>query len=426
MIECHLYGEEGDQQDHPDATSHAEAHDEDMEHAAAMLSTVTNQIRGADGKTYNIQINAGHLHSLIIFMKKVLNGEALPYKVRSRGRVDVQSMAYDIKRLTAYARLYDPSLSYSPDLAFFFEQYCKHEISRYSHVDWIGGDFGEDDRRDVDPRFAEMANDFVLALREEARRVKLRKRICDWKSNGKNNLDYLVTYLNYLFERFARIMVVDLVLEYHKTACASDEEAIDRREAMQGRADREHEAYMNGAVHHEENPRWVSLAELKEDWRHLKQNMKGKRSIFKHLVGYVGRIEYSRDAGHHLHICFFFNGSLLEDHVGYSLKIAQYWKEEITERRGYAFSCNVKAAQGGYRNVGVGLIDHYDSVKRKHLWTTVSYFAKATQLVRIKHSGKQKMFLHGKMKKVIGPKRGRPRTKGGEPAPSESPAFSHI
>ncbi|RIV48792.1 inovirus-type Gp2 protein [Burkholderia pseudomallei] len=426
MFEYHPYYEVDDQQDHPDTTSHAVAHDEDMGHAVGKLSTVTNQIRGTDGKTYNIPINAAHLHSLITFMKKVLDGDALPYKVRSRGRVDVRSMAYDIKMLAAYARLHDPSLSYSPDLEFFFEQYCKHEISQYSHVDWIGGDFGEDDRRDVGPRFAEMANEFVLMLREEARRAKLRKRICDWKSRGKNNLDYLVTYLNYLFERFARLMVVDMVFEYRKTACANIEEAIDRREAMQGRADREYEAYMNGVVHHEENPRWVSLAELKEDWHHLKQNMKGKRSIFKHLVGYVGRIEYSRDAGHHLHICFVFNGAQVQDDVGYSLKIAQYWKEEITEGRGYAFSCNVKAAQGGYRNVGVGLIDHYDSVKRKHLWTAVSYFAKATQLVRIKHSGKQKMFLHGKMKTLTGPKRGRPRTKGIEPVPFESPAFPKI
>jgi hypothetical protein len=416
MYQPRLYDGDDDQQDRHDRTSHAEAHDEDMEHATATLSAVTNQIRGTDGKAYNIPINPAHLHSLITFMRKVLDSDALPYRVRSSGRVDLRSMAYDIKRLAAYARLYDPSLSYSPDLEFFFEQYRKHEISQYSYVDWIGGDFGEDDRRDVDPRFAEIAIDFVLALREEARRVKLKKRISDWKSNGKNNLDYLVTYLNYLFERFARIMVVDMVFEYHKTACASIEEAIGRRDAMQGRADREHEAYMNGVVHHEENPRWVSLAELKKDWQHLKQNMKGKRSIFQHLVGYVGRIEYSRDTGHHLHICFAFNGSAVQDDVGYSLKIAKYFQEEITKGRGYAFSCNVKAAQGGYRNVGVGMIDHHDTEKRKYLWTAVSYFAKATQLVRIKHSGKQKMFLHGKMKKLTGPKRGRPRTKGVEPA----------
>ncbi|NYH22887.1 YagK/YfjJ domain-containing protein [Paraburkholderia bryophila] len=420
MYQTKLYDGKNDQQDRHDRKSHAEAHDEDMEHATATLSAVTNQIRGTDGKAYKIPINAAHLHSLITFMKKVLDSDALPYKVRSSGRVDVRSVAYDIKRLAAYARLCDPSLSYSPDLEFFFEQYRKHEISQYSHVDWIGGDFGEDDRRDVDPRFAEMANDFVLALREEARRVKIRKRISDWKSNGKNNLNYLVTYLNYLFDRFARIMVVDMVFEYHKTACASIEEAIERRDAMQGRSEREHEAFMNGVVHHEEIPRWVSLAELQEDWWHLKQNMKGKRSIFKHLVGYVGRIEYSRDAGHHFHVCFFFDGSKVQDDVGYSLKIAKYWQEDITKGRGYAFSCNLKAAQGKYKNVGVGLIDHYDTEKRKHLWTAVSYFAKVTQLVRIKHAGKSQMFLHGKMKELTGQKRGRPRTRGVEPTASDS------
>ena len=416
MNDYQPYDEDDDRQDHHAAINRSGEYDGDMRPTITTVATVVNQVQGTDGQSYHILINAANLHGAIDFMEKVLNSEALPYRVGRDGGVAVLKMAYDIKRSPAYARIHEPSLSYSPDLEFLFEQYRKHEISNYAHVDWIN----DDGEHGVDPRYAEMANDFVLTMREEARRVKLKKRISDWMSNGKNNLDYLVEYEKYIFDTTARVMVVDMVFEYRKTACADVAEAIERRDALQGRAEREHEAFMNGVVHHEENPRWVSLVELKEDWRHLKQNMKGKRSIFRHLVGYVGRIEYSRDAGHHLHICFFFNGSALEDHVGYSLKIAQYWKEEITEGRGYAFSCNLKAAQGGYRNVGVGLIDHYDHVKRGYLWTAISYFAKATQLVRVKHSGKQQMFLHGKMKKRTGPKRGRPRTKGVEPPPRDS------
>ena len=410
MNEYHRYDD--DRQDHHAEINRSGEHDCDMRSAMTTVAAVVNEVRGTDGRSY--QLNAQSLHGLIDFMEKLLHSEALPYKVRRDGSVAVLKMAYDIKRLPTYARIHDSSCWYSPDQEFFFDQYRKHEISNYAHVDWT-----DEEGHGVDQRYADMANDFVLTMREEARKVKLRKRISDWKSNGKNNLAYLVVYLNYLFSRYARLMVVDMVFEYRKTACVSVAEAIERRDALQGRAEREHEAFMNGTVHHEENPRWVSLVELKEDWRHLKQNMCGKRSIFKHLVGYVGRIEYSRDAGHHLHVCFFFDGSKVQDDVGYSLKIAGYWKEEITEGRGYAFSCNVKAAQGGYRNVGVGLIDHYDSVKRGYLWAAVSYFAKATQLVRVKHSGKLQMFLHGKMKKLTGAKRGRPRTKGVEPASSE-------
>jgi hypothetical protein len=418
------YDGSDDRRDHLDAITPSAECDRDLTSTMTTVSAVVNQIRGPDGKTYHIPINAADLHSAIKFVNRVLNSEALPYRIWNSGRVAVRSMAYDIKRLSAYARIHDPSLSYAPDLEFLFGQYRNHEISHHANADWTGGDVGDDNERNVDLRFAEMAIDFVLTLRNEARRLKLKKRIADWKSNGKNNLDYLVEYEKYIFERYARVMVVDMVFEYYKTACANTTEAIERRDAMQGRADREREAYMNGAVHHEDTPRWVSLAELTKDWLHLKQNMKGKRSIFKHLVGYVGRIEYSRDAGHHCHICFIFNGSEVQDDVGYSLKIAKYWKENITKGRGYAFSCNVKAAQGGYRNVGVGMIDHYDIEKRKHLWTAVSYFAKATQLVRVKHSGKQKMFLHGKMKRLTGPKRGRPRTKGIEPVSSELPNSS--
>lgn len=414
MNEYHQCDEIDDRQDHCDDNNRSEEHDCDMRASMRTVATVLNEIRGRDGQSYHIPINAADLHSLTDFIETVLRGNSLPYRRMRDGSIKIQKMAGDIKRLPAYARIHDPSLSYSPDLEFFFEQYRKHAISNYAHVDWT-----DDGGHGVDPRHVEMAIDFIVKLTVEARRVKLRKRISDWKSNGKHNLSYLRRYLSYLFARYARLMVVDMVFEYRKTACASVTEAIERRDAVQGRAEREHEAFMDGTVHHEANPRWISLVELKEDWDHLYGNMKGKRSIFKHLVGYVGRIEYSRDCGHHLHICFVFNGAEVQDDVGYSLKIARYWSEEITEGRGYAFSCNLKAAKGGYRNVGIGMINHYETEKRRHLWTAVSYFAKATQLVRVKHSGKQQMFLHGKMKKSTGPKRGRPRTKGTELAASE-------
>ncbi|MGS0974108.1 hypothetical protein [Burkholderia glumae] len=412
MYDYHQCDEIDDRQDHDNNPS--EEHDCDMRATTRTVATVLNQIRGKDGQSYHIPPNAADLHGAIDFMTMVLDSEALPYRIGNHGLVRVLRMAWHIKMLRAYARIHDTSLFYSPELEFFFEQYREHEISRHPDADWVG-----DDGHDIDPRFAQMAIDFILKIREEARRRKLKKKISDWKSNGKHNVTYLRTYLNYLFNRYARLMFVDMVFEYRKTACASVTEAIERRDAMRGRAEREHEAFMDGTVHHEENPRWVSLVELKEDWDHLYGNMKGKRSIFKHLVGYVGRIEYSRDCGHHLHICFVFNGAEVQDDVGYSLKIAKYWSEEITEGRGYAFSCNLKAAKGGYRNVGIGMINHYETEKRGHLWTAVSYFAKATQLVRVRHSGKQQMFLHGKMKKSNGPKRGRPRTKGTELAASE-------
>ncbi|KAF3461270.1 inovirus Gp2 family protein [Ralstonia solanacearum] len=414
MNDYQHYDEDDVRQEHHDTITCSEEHDGDMASTITTLSMVVNQMHGPEGKAYHIPINAGNLHGAIDFMTMVLDSETLPYRIGKSGHVRVLRMAWHIKMLRAYARIHDPSLFYSPELEFFFEQYRGHEISRHPDADWVG-----DDGHDIDSRFAQMAIDFILKIRDEARRRKLKKKISDWKSNGKHNLIYLRTYLNYLFNRYARLMVVDMVFEYRKTACANVEEAIARRDALQGRANREHEAYMNGVVHHEEVPRWVSLVELKEDWDHLKRNMKGKRTIFRHLVGYVGRIEYSRDGGYHLHICFAFNGAEVQDDVGYSLKIARYWSEEITEGRGYAFSCNLKAAKGGYRNIGIGMINHYETEKRRHLWTAVSYFAKATQLVRVKHSGKQQMFLHGKMKKSNGPKRGRPRTKGTELAASE-------
>lgn len=390
---------------------------DDLKAAANTLSMVMNRIPGAEGKKgYYIPIHSGHLNSLITFMQQVLYTDDLPYRIYEHldaKKAHPKKLAHAIRLLPAFARIHDQSLSYSPDLEFFFEEYRRHPISAHAFANWNEDeDSGVVTGYFIEPWFAKMANDFILTMRDAAKKIRLKKRISDWMSNGKHHLAYLKEYLNYLFERFAKIMVVDMVFEYHKVQCNSNTEAIERRDALLGRANLEHEAYLKGTEHHEALSRWISLAEVKKDWKDLKDNMRGKREIFRHLIGYVGRLEYSRDAGHHVHACFFFDGSKVQKDVWLSLLIAKYWKEQITKGRGYAFSCNVKAARGGYKNVGIGMIDHYDTVKRGYLWTTVSYFAKATQLVRVKHSGKQQMFLHGKMKDGEARKLGRPRHKG--------------
>lgn len=390
---------------------------DDMKSFVSTVSMVMNRISGADGKkSYHSPIHSGHLNSLITFMQQVLYTDDLPYRIHERERsehVRPGRLAHAMRLLPGFARIHDQSLSYSPDLAFFFEEYRRHPISNHAFANWDSDDdYGVAGRFFAEPSLARMANDFILTMRDSAKSCKLKKRISDWMSNGKHNLAFLKKYLDALFERYARILVVDLVFEYHKVQCNNEIEAVERRDALQARANREHEAYLEGTVHHETPNRWVSLAEVKKDWKDLKDNMRGKRTIFRHLIGYVGRIEYSRDAGHHVHVCFLFDGSKVQKDVWLSLLIARYWKDRITKGRGYAFSCNVKAARGEYKNVGVGMIDHYNTAKRGHLWTAVSYFAKATQLVRVKNSGKQKMFLHGQMPDGEARKLGRPRHKG--------------
>src|SRR5690349_2739114 len=106
MNNYHPFDEDDDRQDNHAGINRSGEYDDDMRSTMTTVATVVNQVRGTDGQSYHIPINAANLHGAIDFMKKVLNSEALPYRARRDGSVAVLKMAYDIKRLPAYARIH--------------------------------------------------------------------------------------------------------------------------------------------------------------------------------------------------------------------------------------------------------------------------------------------------------------------------------
>ncbi len=384
---------------------------------------IQNSIYGNNGEHYLLPINSAHLLALESFSKRLFGTSDLPYEVYWSNRiehVDALEMAHDIEMLPAYARIYSPSLSFPPDFDLFFKTYRQHEISRHSHVSWAAEEFdcwNEDARSEVTPELAKMANDFVQTLREAAKRVRLKSRMSDWRSGCKHNKEYLQDFMIRMLEHHSRIMVVDLVFLYRKAACKSREEAVERGLEQQKLAEGEYQSYFLNNDHPERpdagTHRKVDLEELKSDLRRFFNNMRNKRTLFgkDKFIDYFGRIEYSRDAGYHVHICFFYKGSQVQRDIFYSHEIGKYWAK-ITEGRGYYHSCNARAAQGQYKNVGIGMVEHDDFEKIRHLWKAVVYFVKASQVVRVKRTDKEQMVLHGKKKERPGEKLGRPRGEG--------------
>ena len=387
------------------------------------VSTVQNSIYGENGERYRIPINAAHLSALESFNERLFKTNDLPFEIYQHKKtecINTLKMAHDINMLPAYARIYSPSLSFPPDFDLFFRTYREHPIRHYSHVDWEAGELefrNEGFFNEVGPEHAKMANDFVLTLREAAKRGRLRSRMSDWLSGPKRNRKYLRDFMIKLLEQHSRIMVVDLVFLYRKAACKNSKEAVERGLEQQQQAEGEYQSYMRGIDHHErpdgKKNRQVDLEELKNDLSHFFNNMRNKRKLFGRdkFIDYFGRIEYSRDAGYHVHICFFYKGSEVQRDIFYSHEIGKYWAN-ITEGRGYYHSCNASAAQGKYKNIGIGMVEHDDFEKIRHLWAAVVYFVKASQVVRVKRTDKEQMVLHGKKKERLGERMGRPRGEG--------------
>lgn len=401
----------------PDGTKPEASQNYNQNQLISKVSNASNYIHGNNGERYHLPINAANLSALESFCKWIFGTNDFPYKIyrpRDIERVAILKMARHIKMLPAYARIYSPRLSFPPDFDLFFKIYRQHPISQYSHIDWEGEEFSVKNLINaIEPEHAELANRFVLSLREMAKKERLKSRMSDWLSGCKRNKKYLQNFMTDMLEEHSQIVVVDLVLLYRKTACKDDKEASKRGLEQRQLAEREYQSYMQYVDSQEMPNRWIGLEEVKNDLAHFFNNMRNKRTLFSKdkFIDYFGRIEYSREAGHHVHICFFYKGSKVREDISYSHLIGKYWGK-ITEGRGYYFSCNMKAAAGAYKNVGIGTVEHDDFEKIRHLWTAVSYFVKASQIVRVKSTGKEQMVLHGKRKKRQGTKLGRPRGEG--------------
>ena len=242
--------------------------------------------------------------------------------------------------------------------------------------------------------------------------MRLRQR------NADENAKRLTIYINALHDRYARLMVIRLDLMYRQAACQDLAQAMQWNELLQARNLRERVAVSHGEPfddYGDDLPR-VDIFTVTEDWRHFKDNMRGKPSLFRHMIGYVCSIEFSSTGGHHLHVALIFDGSQVRQHEWLGDLIGQYWVE-VTGGRGYFHNCN----RGSYKYPGTGLIDHHDVEKRGNLMRALMYLAKKDQFVRVKASPKSKTFMTGHLPELPSGRTGRPRTKGMVDVPDEAP-----
>lgn len=380
-----------------------------------------NTIYGANGEPYQVPVKGADLIGLESFSKCLLYSDEMPYRLKRVQNVEYgcpMPMAVHIKRLPAYGRIKRPSKAYPPDWELFFDLYNEHPISGCTHVDW---GVSEDDflRRHcfefgLERKYVDIAHDFIALYRERARKTRLKSRMSDWLSGPKRNRSYLAKAFIDIFDEYSRVMVVDLVLLYRKAACDGRDDALRRGYELLNRHAVDHQVYLDEMDGKGMPERFVSLEEVKADWAQFTNNMRHKPTLFHKdiFIDYFGRIEYSEDAGYHVHICFVYKGSAAQRDLWYSHEIGKYWVK-ITEGRGYYCSCNALAARGRYGDrVGIGVIDHDDFRTIRFLWQAVSYFVKASQIVRMKDTKKAQMFLHGKPRKSAGTKLGRPRKPG--------------
>ena len=150
----------------------------------------------------------------------------------------------------------------------------------------------------------------------------------------------------------------------------------------------------------------ITFDMAKADLNRMVNNRRGKPSVFDNLVGYMCKKEYTEAKGMHFHPMFFFDGQKVLNDVMKAEQIGEYWVDNITKGNGSYHNCN----RNKYKNNGVGMLEHNDSIKRANLDKAVSYLCKDDHqdIQPVKSNERDRAFTRGTLPKSKS-NAGRPR-----------------
>jgi len=210
-------------------------------------------------------------------------------------------------------------------------------------------------------------------LHEDLNSADLRKAIKNFKRGPDKNYKELEKYVDELFARYARLLVIRVDLAF--------------LEAERGNVP------LKDVVHY-----------------HTKLLGDRRNSPFlKDAVGYAWSLEYAEKTGYHYHLVCFYDGSKHREDMTIGLGIGEQWKA-VTQGKGRVYVCNTH--KNMYRLCGIGAVDYHDEIKRESLRKALAYLTKPQLFAKVGSllKGRVRTFGRGGPPKRA-PKPGRPRTK---------------
>jgi hypothetical protein len=343
------------------------------------VSTHFHVVHDTQGKQYVLNSHLELIGHIMLFMNAAIYGKETFRKTFTTrlgiNKTQISELGEHLTRLESYANTYSNLYQYHPLLQFFFDEYANHVIKDCSCL------HGNDQLRDG--RFVfEVFDDFIAVLRSRALIIKLKKKVHDWESVIQKQKNTLMRLERAAFAACSRIAVIRLDFFYHAAQLHTREiESLIHAGKQYKRTDIERLTDIEEESSASLIKGRVTFEQLQRDRTHFFANMKGKTSLFKHLLGYAWCIEFTPGAGYHMHLVFLFNGSKIEKHAWLAQQIGEYWKTSITKGRGYFENCNMKWDETS-PTYGLGIIEETDARKRKNLRQVVlSYLTKPGQLV---------------------------------------------
>lgn len=215
-------------------------------------------------------------------------------------------------------------------------------------------------------------NQLVVALRTGAKSHTFKSEVRRVQQTQNKRKRSCNLFINRLFENHSRLLVLRLDLTY-KTA--HSQENVE-----------EYKEY------------------AKQDWEDFIKDLRNGYPITG-LIGYIVKTEYGLLKGLHHHVLLFYSGAQYREDQTLASIICKHWRDKITEQRGSFYNCHLN--KNKYLNLGIGIINHFDSEKINSLKTFVGgYLTKPDYLVELTNS---QSFRKSNLPSIKNIRSGRPR-----------------
>ena len=229
-------------------------------------------------------------------------------------------------------------------------------------------------------RSGDQFNELIKMIRQEGQAVCFRRSSDALEKRIKRREWEYFKYVDCLFDKCARLMVVRVDLYYAR------------------------EIKIDGVIR---QPEHADVARLNADIARMLGNMRHKPALFDNLEGYILKLESGDERGPHVHCLLFFNGANIQKDGWYAKEIGEYWRQVIAKGEGDYWNCN--ANKLAYKNKALGMIHHSDLGMRLNLRYLISYLCKIDQVIEKGSDSRLKSIRRGRLPEKNMSAAGRPR-----------------
>lgn len=364
------------------------------------LDMTHNSVRFKDGARLLIGRDSRSLSNLVRFMHRTIRTGDQAFKVIvANGRkkvVAASSLAGYFATMHAMAALYSRTVHYSPLLRLFFECFARHDIRDCT----LNGPALQFDGDRIE---AEMFDDFLVFLREQAESQDIVAQTNNWESVSDGNEKHLRRYIESQFKHHDVLIPVDMELFYARSCIDESrlseietmlaQEAMDDMDALYSR-----EMFADGE---QELPPDFDASQLVNDRDRLLDNMRKKSSIFGDMVGCIWRIEWSRIGGYYLRVVFLFAGSRKVARLGLAGSVGEYWVNTITKGQGQSRHLKHSILESEDWSWRASNVTWRDEAKTEAMMRSLRSMARRERYVSAKPIKKCKRFGMGRVPKAM-------------------------